>query len=53
MRTEAHSGPVERKKDRRGEGERGAEEEMSSVDPDGQANLPPGISVFRNPIFPV
>lgn len=45
-----HSASVEGKEDVRGEDE----EEVSSADPDGQPNPPPhGISLFRNPIFPM
>lgn len=47
----SHSPSVGKKSD--GEQQRkGSEEEMSTTDPDGQSNLPHGISSFRNPIFP-
>lgn len=45
-----YSASVERQKDGKGEERR---EEESSADPDGQPNPPHGISLFRNPIFPM
>ncbi len=57
MRTEPRhaqrlSGEKERRT-RRGEEVEEEEEEVSPPDPDGQPNLPHGISSFRDPIFPM